>query len=42
MNNSLCLRTLGSVGIHMGHYIMTYFLFPCLGHIIINVVFIGL
>ena len=41
MDDSFCLGTLNSVSVHMRHYIMTDFLFPCFCHIIIDVLCMG-
>ena len=38
MDDTLCLGTLYTVCINMAHNIMTDFLFPCLCHIVVDVV----
>ena len=38
MDDSLCPGALLSVGVYVGHHIVTYFLFPCSGNLIIDVV----
>lgn len=37
MNDPCRLRTLLSIGIDMAHHVMTHFLFPGLGHIIVDI-----
>ena len=42
MNDACCLGTLLAIGIYMAHHIMTDFLFSRLGHIIIDILCMGL
>ena len=38
MDDALCLRALHAVSINMAHHVMAHFFFPCLCHIIVDVV----
>ena len=42
VDDSLCLGTLLSVSIYMGHHIVAHFLFPCLRHIIVDIILMSL
>ena len=41
MDDALCLWTLNTIRIYMGHYIMTYLLLSLLSNIIIDIVSLG-
>ena len=42
MDDALCLRTLAAVCVYVGHNIMAHLFFTGLGHIIIDIVLMGL
>ena len=42
MDDGLCLGTLHSVGVYMGHYVVAHQFFPLPGHLVINILLMGL